>query len=195
MMTQAKPHFFPCRSELHQVCVGSVGVELQHLSVPVRPVFHRHGSSRHFLLTQRNEGAVEPQAVLFVDVVVVLHASAFGLPAQRGLRDDQQAAGKIQHRNHLPRVGLTQPHVQQCGRWTREGRTQYLHLMRDLKQEEFRYGGQRLKMSLTHLGQDVVCGSFKEADVDHHPSVDLNTQAQTSHVMWTTQQPVSLLQL
>ena len=30
----------PCGSELHQVCVGSVGVQFQHLSVPISPVFH-----------------------------------------------------------------------------------------------------------------------------------------------------------
>lgn len=134
---------FPSCSELHQMGVGSVGVELQHLSVSIRAVFHRHlscapgwrsSSSRQLLLAQRNEGGVEPQAVLLADVVVVLHGPAFGLPAQRGLRDDQQAAGKLQHRDQLPRVGLAQPQVQQCGRWKRETRTQCLHLtLRDLQ--------------------------------------------------------------
>lgn len=113
------------------MCVGSVGVELQHLPVSISPVFHRHSScsSRQFLLTQRDEGTVEPQPVLLADVVVVLHGLAFGPPAQRGLRDDQQAAGKLQHRRHLPRVGLTQSQVQQRGHWTGEERTEYLHLI------------------------------------------------------------------
>lgn len=92
----------PYSSELHQMCVWSVCVKLQHLSVSIRPMLYSHcssaPSSRHqFLLTQRNKCAVQPQSVLFAYVVVVLHAPAFGLPAQRGLRDDQQAAGKLQH--------------------------------------------------------------------------------------------------
>lgn len=33
-------------------------------------------------------------------------------------------------------------------------------------------------MSLTHFGEDVVCGSFKETDVDHHSSVDLQAAKQ-----------------
>lgn len=122
-MALSKPHF----SELHQMCVGSVGVKLQHLSVSIRPMFHCHfsWSCRKFLFTQRNKGTIEPQSVLLADVVVVLHGPAFGLPTQRGLRDDQQAARKLQHRHHLPWVGLTQTHVQQCGYWRREG-AQYL---------------------------------------------------------------------
>lgn len=99
------------------MCVGSVGVQLQNLSVPISPVFHRDSGSARFLLTQRDEGAVEPQPVLLVDVVVVLHGSAFALPAQRGLRNDQDAAGKLQHRHQLPRVRLTQTQIQQRGHW------------------------------------------------------------------------------
>lgn len=34
------------------------------------------------------------------------------------------------------------------------------------------------QMSLTHFGQDVVCRSFEEADVDHHSSVDLTNTGQ-----------------
>lgn len=112
----------PCGSELHQVCVGSVGVQFQHLSVPISPVFHfssalSWSSSRQLLLTQRDEAAVQPQPIVLADVVVVLHSSAFGLPAQRGLRDDQHAARELQHRHHLPWVGLTQPYIQQSGHW------------------------------------------------------------------------------
>lgn len=90
------------------MCVWSVCVKLQHLSVSIRPVFHCHcstapsSSSSQFLLTQSNKGAVQLQSVLFAYVVVVLHAPAFGLPAQSGLRDNQQAAGELQHRNQLP---------------------------------------------------------------------------------------------
>ena len=104
------------------MCVRSIGVQLQHLSVSIRPVFHRHlsWSSRQLLLTQRHKGAVQPQPLLFADVVVVLHGSAFDFAAQRGLRDDQQVAGELQHRHHLLRVGLAQPQVQQSGHWMEE---------------------------------------------------------------------------
>lgn len=93
--------------------VRSVGIQAQHLPVAVSPVSHR--SRRQFPLTQSDEGAVEPQPVLLVDVVVILHGAAFGLPAERGLRDDQQAARQLQQRRQPPRFGFAQPQVQKGG--------------------------------------------------------------------------------
>lgn len=122
-----------CCSELHQMSVWTIGVNFQHLSVSVRPVFHRNFSfalswSRvQFFLTQGNKSFKEPQPVLFSDVVVILHSSAFSFPPQRGLRDDQHAAGKLQHRHQLPRVSFTQTQVQQRWYW-RETRTLGLDL-------------------------------------------------------------------
>lgn len=119
-------------SELHQMCVWSIGVKLQHLSVTIGPVFYCHFSaalsysSIQLLLTQSNECAVQSQPILLADVVVVLHASAFGLSSQRGLRDNQQTPGKVQHWHHLPRIRLAQPQVQQRGHWTERGHNFFL---------------------------------------------------------------------
>lgn len=147
-------------SELHQMCVWSIGVKLQHLSVTIGPVFYCHFSaalsysSIQLLLTQSNECAVQSQPILLADVVVVLHASAFGLSSQRGLRDNQQTPGKVQHWHHLPRIWLAQPQVQQRGHWTERGHNFFYHLWRDSQgsRGSLLRTKKKVKNSLTHLG-------------------------------------------
>lgn len=98
--------------------IGSIRVQFEDLSVAVGPVFDFRaslgtlGGRTQVLFTVSDKTGIELLAILFTDVVVVLHAPPFRFSSQCRLRYNEDAARQINNRGVFPRVCLTQLYIE-----------------------------------------------------------------------------------
>lgn len=97
--------------------IRSICIQFQDLSVAIGPVFDFYaslstlGGRAQLLFTVNDEAAIERLAILFTNVVVVLHALPLRSPSQCCLGYNEDAARQINNGGVFPRFSLTQLYI------------------------------------------------------------------------------------